>query len=682
MRSVRGYEILREIGRGSMGVVQLARQSDLDRLVALKELNRVHASTPELARRFVREARIAGSLSHPNIVTVFDTFEFEETPYIAMEYLSRGSLRPWMGHLTFAQLAGVLEGLLAGLTAAESKGVVHRDLKPENIMVAADGRVEIADFGIAKANESAGTASFLTATGATVGTPAYMAPEQALSKEVGPWTDLYSLGIMVYEQIVGRLPFADSKSSTEILMRHVSEAIPPVVRIRSDVDSRVSDWVARLLVKEPEHRTASAVQAWDELEEIVLDMLGPRWRRDALLSAPPGQATPAVSQPEVGRRPEVESRLLSFQRAPESTGVGELSMSQPDGSPEPSDPRLSEAGRRSGLSPSVERSRPSSNDAMSPRRRPRRGTLAGVLVGALAIPLGFVIAPAHGPTGAASAPMASVTTSAGEVLLPSGWRRETSGLPTPGLELDAPLALVSSSSSSSSSRRGKLVLGTGAAVDATLLPNTLLSLLPAAPHSEVVRLAGKDFYRYRDLRPRGSTVAETIYAQPTTAGTLVGACLLPRASQSRVEAECERILGSLTLHSATALALGPSAAYAGRLSRVVAELNRFRGGFGEALAGARTPAGQAGAARDLASLYERAATSLRGSDPATTPREVNAALTAALGRLAGGYQTIAHAADSRNDRRFDSGRAGVRAATSELSSALLQVKRLGYRVGS
>src|SRR5436305_6944328 len=190
-----------------MGMVCLARQTDLDRFVALKELGAFHASDPSFAQRFLRESRVAGSLSHPTIVTVHDYFEHDGTPYIAMEYVERGSLRARVGHMSLAQIGGVMEGLLAGLAHGESHGIVHRDLKPENLMVTADGRVKIADFGIAKATQTAATGAFLTATGTTVGTPTYMAPEQAMGQEVGIWSDLYSVGVMAWEQIVGRVPF-------------------------------------------------------------------------------------------------------------------------------------------------------------------------------------------------------------------------------------------------------------------------------------------------------------------------------------------------------------------------------------------------------------------------------------------------------------------------------------------
>ena len=276
------YVIVREIGRGGMAVVYLARQSDLDRQVALKELSHFHAGSVDSAQRFLREARLAGSLNHPSIVTVHDYFEHDATPYIAMEYVPQGSLRPYMRRLTLSQIAGVLEGVLAGLAHGEAAGIVHRDLKPENIMVTADGRVKITDFGIARAMQRV-TTQYMTATGMTVGTPMYMAPEQAMAGDLGPWSDLYSLGVMTYEMVVGRPPFHDSETPMVILMRHINEPIPPAIELRSDVDPALSAWIDSLLVKDPIHRVRHAVDAWESLEDICVRLLGPLWRRDARL---------------------------------------------------------------------------------------------------------------------------------------------------------------------------------------------------------------------------------------------------------------------------------------------------------------------------------------------------------------------------------------------------------------
>ena len=174
-------------------------------------------------------------------MTVLDFFEHEGTPYIAMEYVPRGSLRPWVGRLCLAQIGGVLESVLAGLAHAHAHGVVHRDLKPENLMVTDEGRVKITDFGIAKAL-SGDPAAFRTATGATLGTPAYMAPEQAMGEGVGPWTDLYAVGVIAYELFGGSVPFSGSEP-VAVLLAHLQKPPPPLTERAADVPAPIAAWV-------------------------------------------------------------------------------------------------------------------------------------------------------------------------------------------------------------------------------------------------------------------------------------------------------------------------------------------------------------------------------------------------------------------------------------------------------
>ncbi len=290
-RAVGRYELLREVGRGGMAIVHLARQRPLERFVALKELRSVGLSDAAAARRFLRESRLAGSLSHPNIVTVHDYFEWDGTAYIAMEYMARGSLRPWVGRLGSAEAVGIVAGVLSALGAAERERIVHRDLKPENIMVTAEGSVKIADFGIARALGNALPEESATATGMTIGTPSYMAPEQAMAQPIGPWTDLYSTGVIAFELLAGRLPFVEPVPAA-MLMKHINDEAPDLSSVAPDVEPELSSWVARLLAKEPGNRPQSVLLAGEELEELALGLFGPRWRRDAAI---PPDATPPTS---------------------------------------------------------------------------------------------------------------------------------------------------------------------------------------------------------------------------------------------------------------------------------------------------------------------------------------------------------------------------------------------------
>jgi serine/threonine protein kinase len=320
-KSVGRYEVLSELGRGGMATVYLARQVDLNRLVALKELASLRRSDPSFAQRFLREARLAGSVSHPNVVTVYDLFEHDGTPYIAMEYAQRGSLRPYVGQMSLSQVGGVLEAVLAGLSAAETQAIVHRDLKPENLLVTEAGRVKISDFGIAKATNRLQTGLSLTAHGGTVGTPNYMSPEQALAQELGPWTDLYSVGIIAFECFIGLPPFGDTEEPMAVLMRLVNEPIPPVNELDPGIDPRLAGWIDWLVSKEPAARPQSADEAWDRLEDTLIALLGPRWRREAPLPVlagvpvnPPGPLTPPP--PGAPQGPLTEAHLGALSGLP------------------------------------------------------------------------------------------------------------------------------------------------------------------------------------------------------------------------------------------------------------------------------------------------------------------------------------------------------------------------------
>ena len=317
LKRVGRYDLLEVIGRGGAAVVYLAQQRDLHRHVALKELAPYHAGDTSFAERFVQESYLAGSMNHANVVTVHEYFEEDAVPYIAMEYLPHGSLRQYVRRLSTPQIAGVLEGVLAGLSHGEAHGIVHRDLKPENLLVAADGRVKIADFGVARAYNKAATRAVVTSTGTTIGTPAYMSPEQALGGELTPATDLYSLGVVAWELLAGQVPFEETDTPVAVLYRHVHEPVPSVRTVAPDVDEGIAGWLDRLLAKRPEDRFQSADAAWIELEDVVLELSGPRWRREARLvvddAAPaPGRSlTPAefegaepVTPPPVRDRPE------------------------------------------------------------------------------------------------------------------------------------------------------------------------------------------------------------------------------------------------------------------------------------------------------------------------------------------------------------------------------------------
>jgi tRNA A-37 threonylcarbamoyl transferase component Bud32 len=323
------YEIVRLLARGGMAVVYLVRQPTLDREVVLKRVD-LESDDSTLAQRFVHEARLAATLNHPNVVTLFDFFEEDGVPYIAMEYVDGGSLRGLIGTLGLPQVLGVAEGVLAGLGHAEHHGIVHRDLKPENVLITQRGGVKIADFGIARAYNTA--TQRLTHTGMAMGTPSYMAPEQALNEPLGSYTDLYAVGVIVFELLAGRAPF-EADTPMTVLYSHVHKPPPPLAELAPDVPRRVCEWVEWLLAKAPADRPASADQAWDALEEIAVAELGPYWRRVAKVLPRP-RTQPEQADEDDGTLVTTATRdHTKTTRLPERTAVAPVAEAPPRGGP-------------------------------------------------------------------------------------------------------------------------------------------------------------------------------------------------------------------------------------------------------------------------------------------------------------------------------------------------------------
>ena len=213
------YQVLRKIGSGGMADVWLAEDAHLQRQVALKVLHTRFAQDREFVERFRREAESAAGLNHPNIVSVYDRGDVEGTYYIAMQYLQGRSLKELIDvGLTPEQSVYLIRQVLEGARFAHKNGVVHRDLKPQNVIVDDEGKAVVTDFGIARAGVSE-----ITQTGSVMGTPHYLSPEQAQGEEVTPVSDLYSVGVMLYEALAGRVPF-EGESAVAVAMKQVSQA--------------------------------------------------------------------------------------------------------------------------------------------------------------------------------------------------------------------------------------------------------------------------------------------------------------------------------------------------------------------------------------------------------------------------------------------------------------------------
>ena len=254
-RRIASYILLEPLGHGGMAVVYRARQESLDRTVAVKVLSENLAASTEFMERFRREARTAANLRHPNVITVHDFGEDERgVPYLVLEYIEGPTLADLMDvGLDDSRIPDLLDQIAAGLDYAHAHGVIHRDIKPGNVLTTEDGRVVLADFGLAWLLEGA----HLTMTGGVIGTPEYMSPEQAAGEPIDHRSDVYALGVVLYEMLVGERPFI-AETPIAVLLKHLQDPAPSVLLARPDLPPAVGDVLAKVLVKDPADRYASA----------------------------------------------------------------------------------------------------------------------------------------------------------------------------------------------------------------------------------------------------------------------------------------------------------------------------------------------------------------------------------------------------------------------------------------
>src|SRR6478672_12580094 len=285
------YRILRKLGTGGMANVYLAEDEVLGRRVAIKILNDRHAGDDQFVERFRREAKNAAGLSHPNIVSIYDRGEAEGTYYIAMEYLDGRSLKELVvarGPLPISDAIAATRQVLAALRFAHRKGVVHRDIKPHNVMADADGRLKVTDFGIARAGVSQ-----MTEAGSIIGTAQYLSPEQARGTAVDQRSDLYSIGIVLYEMLTGQVPFT-GESPVEIAMKHLSQIPDPPSTFRDGLPHDLDAVVMRALAKDPDQRYGSAEEMDADLARVARGVAVSRETEDAMTQVLSGVGIPAA----------------------------------------------------------------------------------------------------------------------------------------------------------------------------------------------------------------------------------------------------------------------------------------------------------------------------------------------------------------------------------------------------
>ena len=295
------YHTNRPLGSGGMADVYLAHDEVLNRDVALKILSRRCASDDGLVERFRSEAKSAASLSHPNIVSIYDRGETEDgTYYIVMEYVTGGTLKECIlrkGPLSPHTAAAVATQVAEALEEAHRNGVIHRDIKPQNILVTDWGDVKVADFGIARAASS----STATETGWIMGTAHYVSPEQVVGEPVSPRSDLYSLGIVLYEMLTGELPY-DAESPIGIAMQHVEGRLRPPREVDPSIPEGINAITVRLLAKDPKDRYPNATSLLEDLDRVKEGLKPSAATMRTLIGATRPQAT-------VGRTSTQKTRI-------------------------------------------------------------------------------------------------------------------------------------------------------------------------------------------------------------------------------------------------------------------------------------------------------------------------------------------------------------------------------------
>ena len=294
------YKLVRKLGTGGMANVYLAEDQELGRRVAIKILNDRHAHDDQFVERFRREAKNAAGLSHPNIVSIYDRGEAGGTYYIAMEYLEGRTLKELIvtrGPSPIPVAVDYARQVLAALGFAHRNGIVHRDIKPHNVIVGSDGRVKVTDFGIARSG-----ASQMTEAGSIIGTAQYLSPEQARGAPVSPASDIYSVGIVLYEMLTGSVPFT-GETPLEIAMKHLSSTPEPPSARRPEVPPELDAVVLRALAKDPALRYPNADDMEADLARVVRGVAVDPATEDAATSVLSGADAAAASPTIVARAP-------------------------------------------------------------------------------------------------------------------------------------------------------------------------------------------------------------------------------------------------------------------------------------------------------------------------------------------------------------------------------------------
>jgi hypothetical protein len=657
---------------------------------------------PHLAReagfrkRFVAESRIAASLRHHNVLTVYDAGEQDGLLYLSMQLVEGSDLATMLkdeGPVSPGRAAEVLVPVAEALQAAHERGLVHRDVKPGNILIETTGgheHVYLGDFGLARETTSA---TGLTSSGHWIGTADYVSPEQVMGEAVDARADVYSLGCVLFEMLCGRVPYP-GRSETAKLVAHATKVPPALGELRPEISGDLNTVVHRAMARAPDQRFPSA----SSLREALLAAVEPKRAE----TPAPRRRRPAARQPAVEAGATAESAATkdraeesasappaavisepAERRSAKTTAPRSLARNEPARSAGPrsrmrrsADPIGTAEDGLGGPATTV-RSRRSAGLPGSTTALPwlRRHIAAGAWTAAILLVAGVAFAIGHSGTSNSGSAVAGREAKAGQVSLtvPASWRSASNPPSVPGLAFAGGLAVEEPGSGG--------VMLTGLLPEAggdRLLTSAFLARLPRPPRlTDPVQIGSKAAYRYRNLTVSGLGRPLTLLVLPSTAAVVGVACLAPAKGAGSFMSLCEQAAGTLRLEGASVLPLGPDPAYGRVLAGVVGGLRRAQA-TGSALAAARTRAGQSSLTRHLAQSYVSAADRLIAAKPGPDAKSLNARLDAALRAAAAGYREMSRAAHAGKAGPYSAARSATTRALKTVREQLAALKTIGY----
>jgi serine/threonine-protein kinase len=681
---VAGYRIDGVLGEGGMGTVYRATQLSLNRVVALKLLASELSDDPDFRTRFQREGQLQAALDHLHIVTVYEAGQADQGLFLAMQLVQGSTLKELIasGRLDARRSLRLLTQVAQALDSSHAIGVTHRDIKPQNILVGERDHAYLADFGLTTASDE----DRLTGTGQFIGTIDYVSPEQIRGEPATAASDIYMLTGVLFECLTGILPYA-RPTETQTLSAHLTEPPPRVTDVRPELPAALNDVIAAGLAKDPARRPDSAtalmlaatrtftptapVDRQPASSEPIAGggrdatrtrkVFVPEAGATALASSTAAAAAAAAAVPTAAAGAPAAAGGVAAGGAPAVGRAGQAGVADP-----------TRAGAGAGVAPAADGARAAAT-APAARGAGVVFVILGVLVLA-AVAVGY-LAGNH----RSSTPSASFSDSASsgpvELSFPSTWSRSSVTAGVPGLTFAQPLTL-----SVAGAAPGTLTAGTVNGSGATLLPASFRALVQGAAPSpnDPVSIGSVHGYRYSGLQVKGLSSPVTLYVVPTSSGVVTLACRAG-AGSGNFGSDCARVAATLRL-SVTTYPLGPNPAYAKTLASTLSTLDSATSGPAANLRSASSASAQADAAASLATAYQRASHDLASTtvDPAT--KDANAALSAALGSVAAAYTKAATAARANDTTAYDNAGKQITSASSAITSALNNLKALGYSV--